>query len=104
MLRDFWLPSIGWDNYNLFSIMKNFFYNEHVQSFIHTLVTDYLWDAFIWTALATSLSTQGIKNTLVYAIGYGIFRTLPRVLRRKYFTKNEDITEPTLDDIRKSEP
>lgn len=64
--------------------------DPRIQSFIHTLITEILWDAAIGAA-GGHILTGDMTGATFGMLGYAIFRTTMRVIRdelRKYYKKN----------------
>lgn len=59
---------------------KKFLYSDNFKSFIHTLITDILYDAVVG-ATFTQVITGDISKSSLYALGYAIFRTFLRAVR-----------------------
>lgn len=72
--------------------LTTFLKNDNIQSFLHTFVTDLLWDAAVGGAVTHIITNQDFSRTALYTLGYAVFRTLIRVLKNNYFEKPEPLT------------
>lgn len=57
-----------------------FFKSENFQSFVHTLVTDVLYDAGVAAAIGHALNDRDYSRQSIIIIGYALFRTVCRAL------------------------
>ena len=74
--------------------MKKLFINEHVYSFIHTFITELLWDAMIGGSVLHIFLEKDFSKTTLYAVGYAIFRTFFRLFRETYFKREAAVVTP----------
>ena len=68
---------------------------NHFYSFLHTLITEILWDAAIGAVAGHILLNGDFSKTALSGLGYAVFRTFCRVLRdelKKLFPKNNEVT------------
>ena len=61
-------------------------HNENVKSFVHTFITDLIYDAGVSMAVA-GIVTGDFSKASLYALGYSIFRTLLRAIREWSYKK-----------------
>ncbi len=78
--------------------MKKLFQNDHFKSFIHTFITDLLWDMTVGASVSHIFFEKDFSETALYALGYAVFRTLIRALR-EYFDKPKVLTPEALQDM-----
>lgn len=60
-----------------------FFHRPAVESFLHTLITDLLYDSAVGAAFTHIFVSKDFSETALYALGYSIFRTLVRIGREE---------------------
>lgn len=68
---------------NILAKILAFYHRPDVESFIHTLITDLLYDAAVGAAFSQVIITKDFSETALYALGYSIFRTIARAIREQ---------------------
>lgn len=55
--------------------------HPNVESFLHTLWTDIIYDQAIGLAVAHIIDSKDFSREAIYALGYSLFRTVLRAVR-----------------------
>ena len=58
-----------------------FYHRPDVESFVHTLITDLLYDATVGASVSHIFISRDFSETALYALGYSVFRTIGRAIR-----------------------